>query len=53
MLAFSDTEQAAAAIRAVESDYARHAAGARKAAEEIFDARRVLPDFLRRTGIDI
>jgi hypothetical protein len=43
LLKFSTIEEAAEAIRAVESDYARHAKAARSIAEEYFDARKVLP----------
>lgn len=42
LLAFRTAEEAADGIRAVESDYARHAAAARAIAVEWFDARKVL-----------
>jgi len=42
ILAFTTMEEAAAAVRAVELDYERHARAARALAEEYFDARKVL-----------
>lgn len=48
LLAFSTTNEAAAALVAVEADYSRHADAARALAEEWFDARVVLDDLLAR-----
>jgi hypothetical protein len=42
LLAFASPEEAAEAIRAVESDYRRHSGAAREIAEEHFDHRKVL-----------
>jgi hypothetical protein len=42
VLAFSSLGEAAAGVRAVEADYARHARAARELAAEHFDAGRVL-----------
>ena len=43
VLTFGTMEEAAAAIREVESDYGRHAKAARAIAEEYFDSDKVLP----------
>lgn len=51
VLAFSDIEEAAEAIRRVEADYPRHQAAARRIAEEHFDSDRVLGDLLARIGL--
>jgi Glycosyl transferases group 1 len=48
LLAFSTSEEAAAAIAAVEGSYERHAAAARELAEEHLDSRRVLGQLLER-----
>ena len=50
LLAFDDTETAAAATAAVEGDLDLHARAARSIAEEYFDARKVLPSLLERLG---
>jgi hypothetical protein len=50
LLAFSSTEEAAAAVAAVERDPARHASAARALAEEHLDARKVLPRLLDTLG---
>ena len=42
LLAYSTLEEAAAAIRAVEADYTRHATAARAIAEAYFDSDAVL-----------
>jgi len=44
------TEEAAAAIAAVEADYAAAARAARALAEEVFSARIVLPGLLQAAG---
>jgi hypothetical protein len=46
LFAFSTTDEAVAAIEAVESDYERHCRAAREIAEEYFDARKVLSKLL-------
>ncbi len=43
VLTFGTMEEAAAAIREVESDHGRHAKAARAIAEEYFDSDKVLP----------
>ena len=50
LVPFDDAEGAAEAVRAIESDYAAHARGAREIAEAAFDARRVLADLLDAAG---
>lgn len=50
LLAFETYEEALAAIRAVELDYAIHSRAARGLAEAHFDSDRVLPSLLRRIG---
>jgi hypothetical protein len=42
LLAFTTVDEAAAAIREVEGDYAQHSKAARALAEEYFDSDRVL-----------
>jgi hypothetical protein len=42
LLSFTTVEEAAAAVRQVNGDYARHAKAARAIAEEYFDSRKVL-----------
>jgi hypothetical protein len=51
LLAFTDLEEAAAAIDAVESDYARHADAAVDFARAHLDASVVLGDLLERVGV--
>jgi hypothetical protein len=46
VLAFHTSEDAAAAIEAVRSDYPRHRRAARAIAEDVFDSDRVLADLL-------
>jgi hypothetical protein len=48
--AFRTVEEAAAAIRAIESDYPRASAHASEVAREYFAAERVLADLLRAAG---
>lgn len=48
LFGFSGIDDATAAIKAVTSDYARHATGARRVAEQHFDARRVLGELIER-----
>jgi glycosyltransferase involved in cell wall biosynthesis len=42
LIPFTNMEEAAAAIREVEADYARHSKAARAIAEEYFDSDKVL-----------
>jgi hypothetical protein len=51
LLAFSDLEGAAAAINAVEADYAAHAAAAQHVARECFASDKILGDLLDRIGL--
>jgi hypothetical protein len=51
LLAFRDLDGAAAAVEAVEGDYARHAEAARAHAERHFDSDRVLRDLLEQAGL--
>lgn len=51
LFAFSTIEQAAAAINAVERDYARHQRAAREIAREHFAHDRVLSALLRAVGL--
>ncbi len=51
LLAFDDAASAAAAITAVEADYAAHAQAARALARTCFDARIVLPRLLELAGL--
>jgi hypothetical protein len=48
LLAFSSVEEAVAGIEAINADYPRHCAAARKLAEERFDAAKVLLSILQR-----
>ena len=50
LLSFSTPDEAAAAVREVHSDRARHGRAARRIAEESFDARRVLSELLDRVA---
>ncbi len=52
LLVFSDLEEAVAGIEQLEQDYARHAAAARRIAEECFDSDHVLGELLAKLGID-
>ncbi len=51
MLTFSTLDESVAAVKEVESDYARHAAAATRIAEEHYAAGRVLGEMLRVIGI--
>ena len=51
LLAFATVEEAAAALRTVEGDYASHARAAREIAAEYFAAERVLGAMLDAAGI--
>ncbi len=51
LFAFSDLDEAAAAVDEVLADLRRHRAGALEIAREMFDARRVLGDILAQCGI--
>lgn len=50
LLAFSTEDEAATAVDAVQADYARHSAAARRIAEEHFDSDRVLRRLLELVG---
>jgi hypothetical protein len=50
LFAFDTIEEAVAGIEEVNADYAHHSAGARKLAEEQFDARQVLGRMLKEIG---
>jgi glycosyltransferase involved in cell wall biosynthesis len=51
LLAFSDLEEAVAAIQEVEADYARHQRAAWHVARESFDSSRVLTEILQHVGL--
>jgi hypothetical protein len=51
ILPFSSPDEAEAAIRAVEGDYARHARAAHDIAQAYFDSDRVLADLIERAGM--
>ena len=51
LLRFETVQEAVDAVRAVESDYERHAAPARRIAERHFDSRRVLGSLVDRVGL--
>ena len=42
LLAFSTADEAVAALEAIRRDYPRHAAAARRIAEQHFDVRRIV-----------
>lgn len=50
VLPFSDMESLLRALERLDADYERHAAGARKVAEEHFEARTVIGEMLERAG---
>jgi len=50
LLLFRDEEEAAAAVAAVDRDWARHSRAARALAEEFLDARRCLPAMLEASA---
>jgi hypothetical protein len=49
LLAYRNSDEAAAAIQYLGDDYAKHCRSARAVVEEYFDARRVLSDLLERS----
>ena len=51
LFAFTDVESAAAAVDAIESDYAGHCRAAREVAAEYFAADKVLAGVLSRAGV--
>jgi glycosyltransferase involved in cell wall biosynthesis len=51
LFAFTDVREAEDAIAAIEADYSRHSRAARELAAEFFDARRVVGNVLRCTGL--
>jgi hypothetical protein len=53
LLAFNDADEAVAAIDAVNRDYERHRAAARRLAEETFSAARVLQKLLAACGVGV
>jgi hypothetical protein len=48
---YADTEEAAAAIDAIEADYAFHSRAARSIAEEYFGANRVIRRLMEQSGL--
>ncbi len=52
VLAFSNLDEAVAAIKIVESDYESHCLAARQIAKEYFNAEVVLKDMLNKIEID-
>lgn len=50
LLAFGSLEEAEEGVRALRADYARHARAARRIAEDLFDARKVLCKLLEEVG---
>jgi len=52
LVTFTSLESAAAAIRAIESNYAAHQRAARRLAESHFSPSVVLGDLLRRVGVN-
>ncbi len=53
LLTFNTVDEAAAAIRQVNTDYERHCRAARRVAEEYFDSDKVLGDLLRRCDLPV
>lgn len=53
LLVFSTMHEAIAGARAIMDDYGRHAAGARRIAEECFDSNLVLPQLLEQVGVKV
>ncbi len=51
LLGFDDADGAVAAIRAVNSDYPRHAKAAREIAAEYFDAIKLLDEIAEKAGL--
>ena len=50
LLGFSNGDEAASAIRQVESDYQRHSMGAREIANDFFDSAKILSELIEVTG---
>lgn len=51
LFAFSDTEDAAGAIEAIEGDHARHCRAAEEIAREYFEAAKVVGSLMERAGL--
>jgi hypothetical protein len=51
LLTFETVQQAVDAVHAFDADYDRHAAAARRVAEDHLDSRRVLASILERAGL--
>jgi len=51
LVTFSSMEEAVLGAKAIDADYAEHAAAARDVAERHFDSNVVLPRFLERAGV--
>jgi hypothetical protein len=51
LLAFETADDVLIAIDALHSDYPRHVRAARRTAEDVFDAGKVLPRLLREVGV--
>jgi hypothetical protein len=51
LFAFRTVDEAAAAIETIAEDYPRHCAAARRIAEEYFDAKVVIGEILRASGV--
>jgi hypothetical protein len=51
LLAFKTADDVLIAIDALRSDYPRHVRAARRIAENVFDASKVLPRLLRQVGV--
>ncbi|HKV56202.1 MAG TPA: glycosyltransferase [Candidatus Binataceae bacterium] len=51
LLGFDHADEAVAALRAVNSDYARHCQSAREIAAEYFDAGRLLDEIAEKAGL--
>jgi hypothetical protein len=46
LFSFGNVDEAAAALKKIAGDYPRHAAAARRIAEEHFDSKKVLAELL-------
>jgi len=51
LLTFSALDEAAAGVEAIRRDYSKHAAAARRIAEEHFDSDKVLKNLLAKLGV--
>jgi hypothetical protein len=51
LLTFATLDQAAAGVESIRRDYAKHAAAARRIAEEHFDSDKVLTKLLSKLGV--